>query len=157
MRLAKYLSGVVLCLTFAAQAQMQNCPAHPATLEEMRDCYRPLLIFAPDSGDALLTHQLAELAGHAAELNERNILVVINIADRQQLQTTELQTFPATQLGPDESRKLRDRFKVSDGSFAVVLVGKDGGEKMRSQKLVTVENLNHRIDAMPMRRAEQNR
>ncbi len=134
---------------------MQSCPAHPATLEEMRDCYRPLLIFAPDSSDALLTHQLAELSGHAAELKERNILVVINIADHQQLQKKELQTFPATQLGPDENRKLRDRFKVSDNSFAVVLVGKDGGEKMRSLKLITVENLNQKIDAMPMRRAER--
>ena len=134
---------------------MQSCPAHPATLEEMRDCYRPLLIFAPDSGEALLTHQLAELSGQAAELKERNILVVINIAGHQQLQKKELQTFPATQLGPDENRKLRDRFKVSDNSFAVVLVGKDGGEKMRSLKLITVENLNQKIDAMPMRKAER--
>jgi hypothetical protein len=42
-------------------------------------------------------------------------------------------------------------------SFAVVLVGKDGGEKRRSNDVVAVEELFAQIDAMPMRQSERRR
>jgi hypothetical protein len=35
-----------------------------------------------------------------------------------------------------------------------VLLGKDGGEKLRSRTPVTMERLNTLIDAMPMRQQE---
>ena len=38
--------------------------------------------------------------------------------------------------------------------FTVILVGLDGGEKLRRDGLIAVETLNARIDAMPMRRRE---
>jgi hypothetical protein len=40
------------------------------------------------------------------------------------------------------------------GNFTVTLTGKDGGEKFRSQKPVTLAHLYTIIDAMPMRREE---
>ena len=40
------------------------------------------------------------------------------------------------------------------GAFAAVLVGKDGGEKFRSEGPVSPEVLFEIIDAMPMRRRE---
>ena len=121
----------------------------------MRDCYRPLVIFAPSASDVRFTQQLAELTHQAADLRERNIVVVMSTADHQTIAASDLQKLPATQLGPKENAKLRDRFKISNDSFVVLLVGKDGGEKMRKQKIVTVDTLNHTIDAMPMRQAEQ--
>ncbi len=136
-------------------AQTNPCPERPVTLEAMRDCYRPLILFAPSAGDVRLTQQLQELSNHVADLRERNILVVINAADHQTVVTSNTQTLHATQLGSNENSKLRDRFKISSDSFVVLLVGKDGGEKLRRQKIVTVETLNRTIDAMPMRQAEQ--
>jgi mRNA degradation ribonuclease J1/J2 len=136
-------------------AQTNPCPERPATLEAMRDCYRPLILFAPSAGDVRLTQQLQELSNHVADLRERNILVVINVADHQTVVTSNTQTLHATQLGSNEDSKLRDRFKISSDGFVVLLVGKDGGEKLRRQKIVTVETLNRTIDAMPMRQAEQ--
>jgi hypothetical protein len=49
---------------------------------------------------------------------------------------------------------LRRQFQVDDRRFTVVLLGKDGGEKFRSSKPVTIEKLDALIDAMPMRQQE---
>jgi len=39
----------------------------------------------------------------------------------------------------------------------VVLIGKDGGEKLRSAQPITAERLFATIDAMPMRQSETGR
>ena len=49
---------------------------------------------------------------------------------------------------------LRERYAVPEGAFAVVLIGKDGGEKERYDKPVQPDVLYEVIDAMPMRRRE---
>jgi hypothetical protein len=56
--------------------------------------------------------------------------------------------------GPEGSAAARGRFRVEDGPFAAVLVGRDGGEKHRSTEPVVPEGLFEVIDAMPMRRRE---
>ena len=38
--------------------------------------------------------------------------------------------------------------------FVVILIGKDGGEKLRSRHPLRVESLTKGIDAMPMRQDE---
>lgn len=46
-------------------------------------------------------------------------------------------------------------YAVSAGeSFTIILVGKDGGEKYRSNKITTTTQLFALIDGMPMRQAE---
>lgn len=44
--------------------------------------------------------------------------------------------------------------RLSAKSFSVVLIGKDGGEKLRRTAVVAPEELFALVDAMPMRRAE---
>lgn len=52
---------------------------------------------------------------------------------------------------PKEWKKL----KIDESSlFTFVLIGKDGGEKFRSEKLVDHKQLFGLVDAMPMRRYE---
>ncbi len=47
------------------------------------------------------------------------------------------------------------KYKVdAHTDFTVILVGKDGSEKLRSQNLLTTEKLFALIDSMPMRRGE---
>lgn len=45
----------------------------------------------------------------------------------------------------------------STAPFTFILIGRDGGEKLRSSDLVTIEKLFGLIDAMPMRKAEMKR
>jgi hypothetical protein len=53
-----------------------------------------------------------------------------------------------------DAAAVRERFGVARSDFTVILVGKDGGEKLRDSKPLTYARLQATIDAMPMRRQE---
>ena len=55
------------------------------------------------------------------------------------------------------STQIFDYFKVKEDTFAVFLIGKDGGIKMRKEKVVPMEEIFRLIDSMPMRQAEMRR
>jgi hypothetical protein len=46
------------------------------------------------------------------------------------------------------------KYNVAPNQFTLLLIGKDGGEKLRSTKPVEVETIFRLIDSMPMRQAE---
>jgi hypothetical protein len=135
-------------------AQNEGCPEHPATLAAMRDCDRPLLIFSPSSSDVHLARQLQELNAHPSVLRERDVRVVVLTADNTRLASTILQGIPATLLNESEQEKIRTQFHISPDHFTVLLIGKDGGEKMLRNAFVSVQELSRKIDSMPMRQLE---
>ncbi|MFZ4681470.1 MAG: DUF4174 domain-containing protein [Terrimicrobiaceae bacterium] len=47
--------------------------------------------------------------------------------------------------------------RFQEGDFSVVLIGKDGGEKLRRNSVLSTRELFAIVDAMPMRRAEMER
>jgi len=56
---------------------------------------------------------------------------------------------------PEETAgNLRRQFQVAPGAFQVILIGKDGGEKLRRGEPVSAADLFGIIDAMPMRQQE---
>jgi len=56
--------------------------------------------------------------------------------------------------GGGEEQALRDRFGIANDTFAVVLIGKDGGEKGRFLEPLEPTTLFDLINRMPMRRRE---
>ena len=46
-----------------------------------------------------------------------------------------------------------DKYDIKNG-FTLILIGKDGGEKMRSSKAVSLDEIFSLIDSMPMRKQE---
>ena len=107
---------------------------------------RPLLIFADAAGDEKLKDQLAAVERDRKGFDERDMALVVVIADGGHAGEEAL-TGEAAAL-------LRASFEVEDGEFAVILVGKDGTEKLRSNEPVEMARLFEVIDAMPMRRRE---
>jgi hypothetical protein len=122
----------------------------------------PLQVFAMDSlsqftwknrialvfgaaGDARLEQQLKEFAGADAALADRDMVV---------LRVTE-ETAEAVygSIGPVSAAELRQEAGIAPGAFQVVLIGKDGGAKLKSGEFVSREALFGLIDGMPMRRA----
>ncbi len=99
---------------------------------------RRLLIFAaPD--DPALIRQRDLLAALSHDLRERDVTV------------TEITgSDPATAAN-------RKQYKIAHDAFAVLLIGKDGGVKLRSAEPVRPERLFATIDAMPMRQDEMRR
>ena len=55
------------------------------------------------------------------------------------------------------AESLRNRFQAQAGSFQFILIGKDGGVKLRRDEPVSAKDLFGIIDAMPMRQQEMRR
>ena len=49
---------------------------------------------------------------------------------------------------------MRHRFQVEPNDFLVILIGKDGGEKLNSRTPVPVDQLEQLIDSMPTHKRE---
>ena len=98
-----------------------------------------VLVFSNSETDASLQEQRRLFAKQESAFSERDLLVFYFSGDDQQ------------------STELRKRYHVAPGSFAVVLIGKDGGEKMTKAKPATPDSLFALIDTMPMRQAEMKR
>jgi hypothetical protein len=94
---------------------------------------RMLLIFADKASNPALKEQSVILKKDTKGLNERDVEVHIYYGDR-------------------DSKTFQDKKITSN--FTVVLVGKDGGEKMRETSPIALKTLFSTIDEMPMRRAE---
>lgn len=107
--------------------------AEGGALDALKWRARPVLVFADDPANAAYRAQLALLRKARAGLEERDITV---FGDAE----------------PGSSEALRARLKVE--GFTLVLIGKDGGVKLRADSPVAPEDLFRTIDRMPMRQRE---
>ena len=112
---------------------------------------RVLLVFAPSGQDPRLDEQQRMLSEDREGAAERD-LVLVPVAG----------TGPASKatgrtIDEAGNRRLRERYAVAAGTFSVLLIGKDGGVKLRSRSVVPAARLFALVDAMPMRRAEMGR
>ncbi len=131
----------------SAQAD-PGCAVQPTTLKAMRSCYRPVLVFAADPRRAQFAAQQALLEQYADDMMDRNLLYVPILAHSAGFDPPL--DAPYALLKPSEMDAIRARFRIAAGEFMVLLVGKDGGEKFRSGKPVSVLKLDDLVDAMPM-------
>ncbi len=94
---------------------------------------RPVVIFADTPNDPRFAEQIELLRARAGELAERDVVVLTD-------------TDPAARS--DIRTKLRPR------GFMLVLIGKDGGVKLRKPSPWDVRELTRVIDKMPLRQQE---
>jgi Domain of unknown function (DUF4174) len=107
---------------------------------------RPIVIFSPSENDARLIRQRAIINGNRTSFLDREVVVVYVVGSSM---THDLGAGPGM-----SGSALRSRFRVSEGSFRVLLVGKDGGVKLDSPQPVSASDVFNEIDRMPMRRDE---
>lgn len=148
------LSAASLAAQAFAQAH-DGCPEHPASLEAMRNCYRPVLVFSPSGSDPRIRKELAQLDDAADDMMDRNEMLVPIVADGRGY-AAPLDA-PAAQFSAAQMAALRARFHVSPSQFAVILIGEDGQAKLASGSPIAMERLNRVVDAMPMRQQEMQR
>jgi Domain of unknown function (DUF4174) len=162
MSLVSRFSGVALLASLSLApmiGQTRNpqptagCPAQPSTLRAMRNCYRPLLVFAPAMDDPHMLEQFNQLKGHAIEFKSRDLLYVPIVPEghNQPIPGSKIHT---ASLSEDELAAMRHHFKVEPAEFLVILLGKDGGEKLNSRTPVSMDQLKQLVDSMPMRKTE---
>lgn len=107
---------------------------------------RVVIVFGNPS-EPKIGQQIELLGGQEAELADRD-MVIIRVSGE------EARAVYGKASGLDASA-IRKEANVSGERFQVLLVGKDGGVKFRSDSAVRNVEIFDLIDSMPMRRAEQ--
>ena len=102
---------------------------------------RVLIVSAPTAADPALAEQRRILAGWKTSAAARDLTIVEVVGDQ-------------VRGASDPAASLRRKYRLP-AAFTAILIGKDGGEKLRSAKPFPAAGLEETIDAMPMRRAGQ--
>jgi Domain of unknown function (DUF4174) len=118
-------------------------------MENYRWRKRPLVVFAPSDQHPGLTQQRNIINGNRTQFVERDVVIVYVTGNSVSHDLGGPQTLNASAL--------RQRYKVSEGQFRVMLIGKDGGIKIDQSTPLASVDLNAEIDRMPMRRDEARR
>lgn len=120
--------------------------ASETALEGYRWKARLLLLFAPDADSAAYLRQQEMLLVAEPGLNERDIVVISVLQDAVSMKQRSAE--------PVSADDLRDAHDVLPHDFRVVLIGKDGGVKLRQDQPILAADLFALIDSMPMRKQE---
>jgi hypothetical protein len=108
---------------------------------------RLLLLFASSEEDQAYLTLKKEIDHQAMEVRDRELLVFYVLEKGESRLGQE-------RLRPDQALFLRRRLSVAPGRFTAILIGKDGGEKMRKESFLDLKEIFAIIDAMPMRQQE---
>ena len=122
------------------------------TMAQNLDAYkwenRILLLKVSDFSSGELKEQLKTLQHHPVELRNRDILIFI-VTDDAVLDTLKRKTAL-------KSRQIIEAYGLKDFQ-GLILIGKDGGVKMKESFVVNPKVIFSLIDSMPMRQAEMKR
>lgn len=137
MRILNWVLAVVLLCTFKINAQ---------SLKEYQWKNRILLLFDESRTSEALKSQLEKFPDLRKEMIERDLILFI-VADKGIF----------TQEGQPQDMPLKDAYdtaQVPEKFRGIVLIGKDGGVKLRKDFVINPQLVFDLIDSMPMRKAE---
>lgn len=108
-------------------------PADDSELNEFLWINRVIVVFADSPADPRYIEQLDLLTEELDALGERDVLIL-------------------TDTDPKASSPMRTQLRPR--GFSMVLIGKDGGVKLRKPRPMTVREISRTIDKFPDRRRE---
>ena len=122
-------------------------PGMPPKLADYRGANRVLVVFAHSPEDEDYRDQRHALDEARDGVKDRDLVLIEVFREGPARAEGKF-------LARAEAEAIRSRFKVEGGRYALVLVGKDGGEKARWYTPIPAEAVFGVVDAMPMRRRE---
>lgn len=108
---------------------------------------RVLLIFSPNTFNSDYREMRKTLKNSRNGMRERDLIVFYAL--RQRGASTKGKLIPKQTVSD-----LRESFNLSPSDFTVILIGKDGTEKLRRSESISASTLFDEVDEMPMRRLE---
>jgi hypothetical protein len=139
MKTRVLIIAIVILLISSTTMSAQDLSSH-----EWKD--RLLIILTSDNSKKLYSDQMEILNEDIKGLKERK-LVIYSVMPNQYKKGIQTEKWIQSNL-------LNDRFREDKKSFEVILMGLDGGIKLRQSEVLSLEKLYGTIDAMPMRRNE---
>ncbi|UWQ38545.1 DUF4174 domain-containing protein [Leisingera aquaemixtae] len=129
------LAGFLPLASVAADGSTSDLiqPGYDVELEEFQWTHRPVVVFADSPEDPRYHEQIERLMQGAEALRKRDVVVLTDT---------------------DPAAKSALRKKLRPRGFMLVLVGKDGGVKLRKPHPWTVRELSRTIDKFPDRLRE---
>ncbi|MBD2259385.1 DUF4174 domain-containing protein [Pseudanabaena sp. FACHB-2040] len=126
---------------------MTSKAEHQFELSDYQWQHRLVLVFAPSNDSPDYQQQMQTWQADTTGISDRNLKLVEVLGTGESRVDSE-------PISPASVAGLRQQFGVPVDQFSVILVGKDGTEKQRSQSPVDLALLFRTIDAMPMRQQE---
>ncbi len=108
---------------------------------------RPLLLFAPTDSDPRVVETLSRIEASRCDFVDRDMVVGL-------LVTEGTSTLDGRVIDANQSQRLTDQYVIGENDFTVLLIGKDGGEKLRVNEVPDLRQIYSVIDGMPMRSRE---
>jgi len=108
---------------------------------------RLLFLFAPDGNSPLFKNLQSQIMAQKAEVEDRDLVVFEVLAKGPSRMNT-------ASLDRQQADSIRDHFAVPRNTFSLILVGKDGGIKLKRNDQIDLGAVFELIDSMPMRQDE---
>jgi len=137
---------IVFCALFLLLSGTA-CAQNPDLLDSYQWSNRVLLVYAADEESPTYQQQIQEFEQHEAGVEDRD-LVIFTVLPQKVINPE------GKALSAQSAEYLRQRYDVPGQQFAVVLIGKDGGVKLKEEKFLSTDKLFGTIDQMPMRQRE---
>jgi len=139
------LFGLFLVLSTVTLEALESMKV--ADLRQYQWKNRLLLLFSPSFEVPAYQALSQELDRNPSGVRERDLLVFHVLEQGPRVPGTRA-------VGTAEAEDLRQRFGITRGTFAVVLIGKDGTVKLKREGPAALTDIFALIDTMPMRQRE---
>jgi len=134
----------VIAYLFFINLNGQNLEQH-----EWKD--RILIINAESEASKTYQNQIEELRNSSSALKERKLVIYQVIGNKYELVDFDTKEIKA---GGKISDNMGDDILTDKVPFEIILIGLDGGIKLRKADIIRKEELFNLIDSMPMRSSE---
>ena len=108
---------------------------------------RLLFLFAEDASDPLFKNLQSQIMAQKTEVDDRDLIVF-------EVPSKDPARMGTTPLDQQQADSIRNHFDIPSNSFSLILVGKDGGIKLKREDRVDLREVFGLIDSMPMRQNE---
>jgi len=139
--------GVLMLIVLVTSTGLGQATAVAAELSDYRWQHRPLLLFAPVDTDPRLVETLSRIEASRCDFLDRDMVIGLVV-------TEGTSTLGGQAIAADESQRLIQQFAIDANTFSALLIGKDGGEKLRVNEVPNLQEIYAVIDGMPMRARE---
>ena len=142
-----FVPSALAVIVMGAGATLTTAQAEAAELGDYLWQGRPLLVFAPTDSDPRLVETMRRIDASRCDFAERDMVLGRIVTEGTSVLGGQI-------VDTNQARRLLSEFGIGSEGFSVVLIGKDGGEKLRVNDVPDLQAIYAVIDGMPMRGRE---